>query len=44
MKYCLSANQDNITLKKADEIKLNSKDWQYLPVLMKNFPNKDVII
>jgi hypothetical protein len=44
MKYCLSADQDNITLKKIDEIKLKSNDWQYLSVLAENFPNKDIII
>lgn len=44
MKYCLTSNQDNLTLSKADEIKLNSKDQLYLPILIEKFPNKNIII
>lgn len=43
MKYCLSINQTIQVLKKADEIKMLSKDWQYIEKLRLDFPETPII-
>lgn len=44
MKYCLSARQPNNVLKKADEIKLEMRDFRAIPDYIEKFPDKTLIL
>ena len=44
MKYCLSARQKNNLLKKADEIKIELRDFRAIPEYIEKFPNKTLIL
>ena len=44
MKYCLSARQPDSVLKKADEIKIELRDFRAIPEYIEKFPNKTFIL
>ena len=44
MKFCLSGRQSITLLKKADEIKIEQRDYQALPEYMEKYPNKTLIL
>lgn len=44
MKYCLSARQPDNILKKADEIKIELRDFKAIPEYIEKFPNKTLIL
>lgn len=44
MKYCLSARQPDSVLKKADEIKIELRDYRAIPEYIKKFPDKTLIL
>ena len=44
MKYCLSARQPNNVLKKADEIKIELRDFKAIPDYIDNYPDKTLIL
>ena len=44
MKYCLSARQQDIILKKADEIKIELRDLRAIPEYIEKFPDKTLIL
>lgn len=44
MKYCLSARQPEMLLKKADEIKFELRDIESLANYIQDYPDKDIII
>ena len=44
MKYCLSARQPDSMLKKADEIKIEMRDFRAIPEYMEKFPTKTLIL
>ena len=44
MKYCLSARQPNNILKKADEIKIELRDYRAIPEYIEKFPDKTLIL
>ena len=44
MKYCLSARQSYDVLKKADEIKIELRDYQSIPEYIEKFPDKTLIL
>lgn len=44
MKYCLSARQPKHILKKADEIKIELRDFKAIPEYIEDFPDKTLIL
>ena len=44
MKYCLSARQPDSILKKADEIKIELRDFKAIPDYIEKFPDKTIIL
>ena len=44
MKYCLSARQPDSILKKADEIKIELRDFRAIPEYIEKFPDKTLIL
>ena len=44
MKYCLSARQPDSVLKKADEIKIELRDYKAIPDYIEKFPDKTLIL
>ena len=44
MKYCLSARQPDSVLKKADEIKIELRDYRAIPDYIDKYPNKVLIL
>ena len=44
VKYCLSARQPDSVLKKADEIKIELRDFRAIPEYIEKFPNKTLIL
>ena len=44
MKYCLSARQQDSLLKKADEIKIELRDFRAIPEYIEKFPDKTLIL
>ena len=44
MKYCLSARQPDTILKKADEIKIDMRDFRAIPEFLEKYPNKTLIL
>jgi hypothetical protein len=44
VKYCLSARQPDNILKKADEIKIELRDFRAIPEYIEKFPNKTLIL
>lgn len=44
MKYCLSARQPDSVLKKADEIKIELRDFKAIPEYIEKFPDKTLIL
>ena len=44
MKYCLSARQPDNNLKKADEIKIELRDYRAIPEYIEKFPDKTLIL
>jgi hypothetical protein len=44
VKYCLSARQPKNILKKADEIKIELRDFKAIPDYIDNFPDKTLIL
>ena len=44
MKYCLSARQTDSILKKADEIKIELRDFRAIPDYIEKFPDKTLIL
>lgn len=44
MRFCLSNRQSYIYLKKADEIKIEQRDYQAIPEYMEKYPGKTLII
>ena len=44
MKYCLSARQSHALLKKADEIKIELRDFRALPEYIEKFEDKVFIL
>ena len=44
MKYCLSARQPITMLKKADEIKIDLRDFRAIPEYMEKYPTKTLIL
>lgn len=44
MKYCLSARQPDAILKKADEIKIELRDFKAIPEYVEKFPDKTLIL
>ena len=44
MKYCLSARQPDNILKKADEIKIELRDFKAIPEYIDKFPDKTLIL
>lgn len=44
MKYCLSARQPDSILKKADEIKIELRDYKAIPEYIEKFSDKTLIL
>ena len=44
MKYCLSARQPDSVLRKADEIKIELRDFKAIPEYIEKFPDKTLIL
>lgn len=44
MKYCLSGRQPEKILRKADEIKIEMRDFRAIPVYMEKYPDKTLIL
>ena len=44
MKYCLSARQPHTILKKADEIKIELRDYRAIPDYIERYPDKTLIL
>ena len=44
MKYCLSARQPANLLKKADEIKIELRDFRAIPDYIEKYPNQTLIL
>ena len=44
MKYCLSARQPDSVLKKADEIKIELRDYRAIPDYIDKYPDKVLIL
>ena len=44
MKYCMSGRQPENVLRKADEIKLELRDWQALPDYIEKYNDKTIIL
>ena len=44
MKYCLSARQPKTILKKADEIKIELRDFKAIPEYIEDYPDKTLIL
>ena len=44
VKYCLSARQPDSVLKKADEIKIELRDFRAIPEYIEKFPDKTLIL
>ena len=44
MKYCLSARQPDSVLKKADEIKIELRDFKAIPEYIEDYPDKTLIL
>ena len=44
MKYCLSARQPDSILKKADEIKIELRDYGAIPDYIDKYPDKALIL
>ena len=44
MKYCLSSRQPKTVLKKADEIKIELRDYKAIPDYVDNYPEKTLIL